>query len=381
MILKEISYCEYRNTNQHWKLNDCGFKHFNFIVGKNATGKSRTISLIHNLSKIISGERTEIYNDGATKFVLEETIEEKTNTWTYLLDIQDQKVTSETLEYNGNIILKRDSKGDGEVYYESVGKSLEIRLPTDQLAISKYQDEIQQPATNKFTNWARDLTRLNFGSDLGQNIFLTEEHYAKALSSNKPNNNSIIESYVVGYNMFGEDFDIAIKSDMKKLGYNIKDVNSGRAQLNPNSIESRIFALHTVEEELGFNNVQINLSQGMYRALATIILINFRFFRKEPTTILIDDIGEGLDFERSSALVKILLEKSTQSELQIIMTSNDKFIMNTIPLEHWIILKRKAQTVTAYNHENSKEKFDNFKFIGLSNFDFFSMELFEKDFL
>lgn len=40
----------------------------------------------------------------------------------------------------------------------------------------------------------------------------------------------------------------------------------------------------------------------MYRALAVIIHLNYLLLAKKTSCILIDDIGEGLDFERSTAL-------------------------------------------------------------------------------
>jgi len=110
----------------------------------------------------------------------------------------------------------------------------------------------------------------------------------------------------------------------------------------------------------------------MFRALSLIIQVNYSLLAGKPSCILIDDIGEGLDFERSSELIKILIEKAKSGAVQIIMTTNDRFVMNGVPLEYWSVIDRQAGLVKLHNIQNSKDIFEEFKFTGLNNFDFFS---------
>jgi hypothetical protein len=56
------------------------------------------------------------------------------------------------------------------------------------------------------------------------------------------------------------------------------------------------------------------------------------------------------------------------------MTTNDRFVMNQVPLEYWSVLVRKAGVVKLFNRLNSEKKFEDFKYLGLSNFDFFSSD-------
>jgi len=92
--------------------------------------------------------------------------------------------------------------------------------------------------------------------------------------------------------------------------------------------------------------------------------------------VIVDDIGEGLDFERSKSLINLLIGKAQKNSVQLIMASNDRFIMNVVPLEHWIVLHREEGKVRAFNSSNSKSTFEEFEFMGLSNFDFFSGKYF-----
>ncbi len=95
---------------------------------------------------------------------------------------------------------------------------------------------------------------------------------------------------------------------------------------------------------------------------------------KKPTCILIDDIGEGLDFDRSCRLIDLLREKAKASGVQLVLSTNDRFVMNRVPLEEWSVLQRQASTVRVLNYDNSRELFEEFKFTGLSNFSFLEMD-------
>jgi hypothetical protein len=114
------------------------------------------------------------------------------------------------------------------------------------------------------------------------------------------------------------------------------------------------------------------MSQGMFRALSLFIQINYSLLASKPSCIVIDDIGEGLDYQRSSSIIKLLIEKAETGLVQLIMTTNDEFIMNGVPLEYWSVIERKSGISKLHNTFNTKEKFDQFEFIGLNNFDFFT---------
>jgi len=104
------------------------------------------------------------------------------------------------------------------------------------------------------------------------------------------------------------------------------------------------------------------------------IQLNFPILELKPSCILIDDIGVGLDYERSSALVELLMSKIEASQIQLIMTTNDYFVMNKVPLEKWSILHKEGSRCKVFNKKNAQEQFEEFKFTGLNNFNFFSTD-------
>ena len=116
------------------------------------------------------------------------------------------------------------------------------------------------------------------------------------------------------------------------------------------------------------------MSQGMFRAFSIIAQVNYSQLASRATCILIDDIGEGLDFDRSSRLIEVLREKSQSSDFQLIMTTNDRFVMNHVPLDEWSVLQRTGAEVKVKNVHNSREQFEEFKFIGMSNFSLLEMD-------
>jgi hypothetical protein len=120
------------------------------------------------------------------------------------------------------------------------------------------------------------------------------------------------------------------------------------------------------------------MSQGMFRALGIVILLNYSIFARIKGTVLIDDIGEGLDFDRSKRSISLLISRAEEAGLQLIMTTNDRFVMNGVDLDKWAIILRRGHKVKVFNKKNSEKIFDEFASVGLNNFDFFSTNFFEQ---
>lgn len=177
----------------------------------------------------------------------------------------------------------------------------------------------------------------------------------------------------------------AVVRDMNAIGYDVEDISLipvGGFSVNGSSP----MALAIKEKSLKCYVAQDAMSQGLYRALAIIVQFNANIFwtqsamvGRQPQLgdsplILIDDIGEGLDHERSRKLIQLLMNKALEHQIQLVMSSNDRYVMNYVSLEYWTILQRKGAVVHAIDYSNSKETFEEFSYSGLSNFDFFSGE-------
>ncbi|MCP4309758.1 MAG: ATP-binding protein, partial [Bacteroidetes bacterium] len=76
----------------------------------------------------------------------------------------------------------------------------------------------------------------------------------------------------------------------------------------------------------------------------------------------------------------LLNRKAGAARIQLIMSTNDQFIMNAVDIEHWAVIMREGNKISLFNYENSKEIFEEFKFTGLNNFDFYASEFFKSGF-
>ena len=112
----------------------------------------------------------------------------------------------------------------------------------------------------------------------------------------------------------------------------------------------------------------------MMRSLCLLIYIEYLISKNKTATLLIDDLGEGLDYKRAIELGKLLFKLCEENNIQLIVTSNDSFLMDVVNINYWNVLTRKGKVITALNKFNQPELFEDFKFTGLSNFDFFSSD-------
>ena len=92
--------------------------------------------------------------------------------------------------------------------------------------------------------------------------------------------------------------------------------------------------------------------------------------------VLIDDLGEGLNYFRSSSLGKKLFGFAREHGIQMIVTYNDNFLVDTVDISSWVLLKREGRVVSSFSEKTNSDAFSRFRKLGLNKFD-----LMKKDFL
>ena len=379
MSLVKLSYTEFEGTARHWEIDQATFSGINLIVGKNSSGKSRLLSVFASLARLLSGQQQQLPYE-PNKFVLE--LELNNQAFVYQLEIKNGSVFAEQLSINNEIKLTRCENGSGTIRYAKEKKDLEFQLPLTVLAAVNRLDTIQHPFLMELNQWAKSVALYLFGSDFGKSqvmgITEAEVFFRNPAHPVFDDPNNLVAVYTSAFSQFGEVFDHAIIADMNALGYSLTDVGSENIQTIIN-FPIAALVMFTVEQDLGFKNPQMHMSQGMFRALALVVHLNICAFSKKKQVILVDDIGEGLDYERATAIINLLISKAKTYDLQLIMTSNDRFVMNEVPLEYWSVLKRKGGIVKLFNAQNASKQFNDFKYLGLNNFDFFASDLFEAE--
>lgn len=376
MHLQSIKYRQYENAPKYWTLEPVALQAINLIVGKNASGKSRALNVTAALANMISGRQKELTISGNYDVIFEH----QTQSWRYELHFENRRILSEKLTRGDTVLLTRGEGGIGSIFSEEARTLMKFQSPDTSLAVVTRQDSIQHPYLQSLIDWANGTFHYQFGTPMGQQSLLVIIPQGPPADPHDMNQTTGI--FRRGEKEFGPSFKNEVLAAMAKVGYALTDVGI----MTPESIivqgavsASQIIALFVQETQLKARTEQFEMSQGMFRALATIIHMTYEVFAKASGCIIIDDVGEGLDFERSTSLIEVLIDKAQKSGVQLIMTSNDRLVMNAVPLEYWTVLNREGSIVRVHNRFNSANKFEDFRFTGLSNFDFFASDFIESE--
>lgn len=376
MKIKTLGYTENEKSPDVWVLNQFDVNDINLIVGKNSSGKTRVLNVISALSKCLSLQNVS-YNSAHFDI----TFEEGENIYHYELLIKNKAVVKEELKINNVSCLIRNADGIGKMKNAMVeDRLLEFKIPVRQVAVNRY-DEYQYPYLKPINEWANNVRHFNFNLDIGKNHFSLPGIVQENKEFDTKETNKVIELVMQAFKQFKNPFKKNVIKDFGVIGYRITDI-----ELQPiKSIEinqgGKLIGIVVQESDRKGVTDQLSMSTGMFRALSIIIHIAFYELSKIPGTLLIDDIGEGLDHERATNLIKLLTEKALKNKIQLLMSTNDKFVMNNIALEYWQVLTRKGETVSAHNKTNSAKIFKEFEFTGLNNFDFFSTDFYKEGFI
>jgi AAA15 family ATPase/GTPase len=370
--LLSIKYSEQLGTPNEWVLNHTPLNRINLIVGKNATGKSRTINVIAGLARLLTAT-PKFMVDNSSYDVLFDKDGEKLR---YKVIIKDGKVMAEEYYIGDKNVLRRSHDGESNIEMHSpnsVSKMVQFSPPENELAVVIRRDKIQHPYLEILHQWAQATRHYTFGTPLGRESLAIIVKDAPDVDDR--DTNQVVGIFRKAQREYGDKFIESIKQDMTKMRYEINSVEI-TAPKNYKILNSTTELTCIGIKEEGLERIidQTEMSQGMFRALSILIQVNYSQMANRASCILIDDIGEGLDFERSTQLIDILRQKAANSSFQLIMTTNDRFVMNNVPLNEWLVLQRKGGNVSVRNYDNSKELFDEFKFTGLSNFSFLEMD-------
>jgi len=375
MKIKTVAYLEKEKSPDEWELKKVELNDINLIVGKNSSGKTRALNVIGALSKCLSSQTI---NYSSAHFVF--SFEEDDKIYDYELDIENKSVDKEELKINGEIFIKRGAEGIGQMKNVLVeDKLLAIKIPKNQIAVNRY-DEYQYPYLKSINDWANNVRHFSFNSDFGKNTFSLPGVLGDNKEFDSKETNKVTELVIQAFRQFKSPFKKNVIKDFGAIGYRITDIDIQPLKTVQIDQGGKLIGIVVQESERRGITDQVTMSTGMFRALAIIIHIAFYELSNIPGTVLIDDIGEGLDYERSTNLIKLLIEKAAKNKIQLLMSTNDKFVMNSVALEYWQIITRAGETVIAHNITNSKKIFKEFEFTGLNNFDFFATDFFKEGF-
>lgn len=388
MKLHSIAYTEFENEVYEWQLDEFELANINLIVGKNATGKSRVLRIINGFAGLISGsiQPNAISSGKYTAVFTESNFNEtnKTPDIKYSITIFEQKITAEELFFGGEMKLNRQAGGRSKLFFHLNSTLIDVQIPEIHLASSARRDPIQHPYFEPLHSWASKIKYFQFAKIEENRLTAFEGKIPTSIADSITFDKNLHIIAKLGKEKFGHSFESSVITDMRKIGYDITEFGltqqSGLAL--PLGLQVRSTStpqtLYVKEKDIEKKIFQQEMSDGMIRALGTLIYLAFCRLRKNRDSLLIDDIGEGLDFDRANKLISILITEAEKGFIQLVLTTNDRFIMNNVPLKYWSVLQRDKGKVSVFNHHNSEAAFSDFEQYGFNNFDFFSKGYFSK---
>lgn len=358
MKLIKVNYDEFKTSanSNPWVLKDLHLGKFNLIVGRNATGKTRSMNAIHSLSLLIKDEKK--FSDGS--WSIDFLLKNKKN-FHYELCIENDHIVKEKIIIEGIPKLTRNKIGATTIFSETLNKDIKINPPKNEITLKVRRDEKEYPFFEELFTWASNLRMFGFSKTNPNSIYVPRN-----VNDFKIESLDIVPSVLE--KLEKEDIRTII-SNFNSIGYNISKATTKQI---PNAVKGfKMISLK--EEELKFSIDQIYMSQGMFRAFSLLVIIHHLMKTQEKgSTIIVDDLCEGLDYERTTKLGKLLFEKYKDTDTQFLFSSNDTYLMDVIPIRHWNVLRRDKNIVKSINYINSKEKFEDFEFSSLSNYELFT---------
>ena len=344
----------YGLVNDGWGTDRMEMFSQNLVVGKNAVGKSTVIRSLSQMASIISQRKP--LDDNAT-FLGMIAIEEDSYTVSYKFKWAKPQVLEEHLLViyaNGDKKVLIDRTHDEAKLEGSV-----VNPPQDKLLLNLKRDIVLYPEIETVISWAENVDAFSFNEF---DIDGDESLYSRFI---KGGNNL----FTMIKELPAESINNIIKA-AENLQYYIDKIEP----VELGDIKKVLF----IEKGVNAPLFDFNLSKGMFRTLYLLIYLEYIAKSGKPTTLLIDDLCEGLDYDRSTKLGKYVFEFCSTNSIQLMATSNDSFLMDVVDLKYWSILRRNGSKVSAINHKNSSELFDDFSFTGLSNFDLLSSDFIER---
>ncbi len=362
MRLKSISYKENlgRTDANPWELKDIFFGERNLIVAKNATGKTRILGSIHNLARQIQTPQILIHGIPQKISINGEWIasftDETGGSFEFFVGFEKGEVIYEKILVDGNEKLDR-KPFIAKIYSEITGWQ-EISPPNDRLVVHVRRDKNEFPFLESLMSWADGIRVFGFANTSPNLVEIPDSPYQFTSLNAVP---SILEQLT---NTQIEN----VLSQLRSMGYVVETASVDPVKGLPPTTK----IIFIKERGIAIPLKQFEISQGMFRAFSLLTIVEFLRSSSKIGAILVDDLGEGLDFERSKKLADIIFGEVSESKIQIIATSNDIFLMNSVSLNDLTVCYRSEHMVTSMNYSNSKERFDAWKQLGLNNFDLLS---------
>lgn len=337
MILSDFSYKE----KTGWRLYKLFLDKLNLIVGLNSVGKSRTVVAIGNVVNFIKGEMQANAKDFSCSMTLI-----NRHSISYSFEVETGVIVNETLSVDG--VKKIERNALGTCMYGDV-----INPPSSKLVIQARRDTKRYPEVEEIIQWAEQTSVFVFS-----NITTSPKSLSPYTLSSEPRLSEMYEKLPT--NLQDTLIDYMRKMDYQINRFEVTEWPNGRKMLL------------VYEDGVITPMSPFELSNGMFRVICSLLYMMYCSTLSKTRCLIMDDLGEGLDYMRSTLLGKQMFDFCERNDIQLIATSNDSFLMDIIDLKYWIILRREGCNVSSLDNKKNADLFERFARTGLSNFDLLS---------
>lgn len=323
-----------------------GLKEVNLMVGKNSSGKSRTLNAL---------ARTVLFLRQLNSFTALDTVsvemsfldgEERLD---YAFKCENGAIVYEHLANESGTLIERNSKDVATIQGEI------INPPSGSLVLHVRRDTKNYPYIEKIVSWAEQSCHMPFNE--------TDSWRA---DDSKIYLNGTRSSLAMMFKSLDDLKRKEVLAQARELDYQLERITVLDIA-NHNYIRVK---------EKGVPHMLLlqSLSKGIHRVLFLLVYLQCLSEMQSASILLIDDFCEGLDYSRARKFGKMLFDFCGNHGIQLIVSTNDHFLMDAIELDNWHILVREGSVVRCINTTTNPDIFLDFSMTGLNNFDLFSSD-------
>lgn len=346
----------YKHCRENWEwlavnkidINWIDLQDTNLVVGKNASGKSITSRILDNFKNIFLPGNIAYYGEYFIDLIDYNNIK-----YIYYIKWENGLVKQETLHVHGELKINRTEQGT-KIYSNTKNEFIEVSPPANKPVIQVRRDKKEHPYFEELATWAEGIDLIPFA----------DAHPVELSFGNKNKIDDALD-YLSNNELEKEK----IIFELNSIGYNVRVIDIVK--------NFDKYILFIEEEGITYRIKHFELSQGMFRSLLILMYLHYLIVKQKASLIIIDDLCEGLDYDRASSLGKLIFNKMKANNVQFIATSNDYFLMNSVSINDWNIISRRDNKIISHNYQNSKKLFDEFKFTGMNNFQLFASDYLE----
>lgn len=331
--LKSLQFSEIKEKEVELKVNDLSIDDFNLFISDNAQGKTRFFQALNGMANIFKGKPTTASSQISAAFHFEFECSGNLEKVLYKIGIYpigDENTFNETIVRGERIIFSSSEKILFNETEQSLVKNFFIPKNLPVLAAIVEHDFVT-------INLIRAFFQRVVWISSNKSRKVTVSPKAFIPSNTGEDLSSVLTNWKKTYpGIFNE-----VIHDFKQCFPFIKELFFSRQ-----NIQGAVKAdLLTFEEEIIEKSIiQTQWSDGMYRLLFLLMAPKIPFGPHDniepPSIVLVDEIENGLDFNRLKYIIRYFQDYSDDS--QVLISSHSPLVCDFVHPGNWRVVKRKG---------------------------------------